>query len=177
MVNVLEQDDLDKLVQAAQKSRRPLHAAIVTTLAYTGLRVGELCGLTLSTLKLGPSSGELIIKHRMGCSRQVSLNVEVCRHLCRYIAVRPTPDRAGNDRVFINQRGEAVTPSGVWRILAKYAQSMGLSGVSPRTLRHTFAVCLLRQGQSLDFIADALGHENVSTTTVLYGKQIRNEMS
>lgn len=164
-LNTLNRIELDRLVRQAQQSSRPLHAAVVTTLAYTGVRVGELCGLTICDVEL--ETDLLIVRHRAGTSRQLELNAETCWYLREYLAVRPIPDRVDDDHLFINQRRETITSSGVWRMLARYAGLAGLDGVSPHTLRRTVAARLLHQGHSLDAIADWLGHENVSTTVVL----------
>ncbi len=69
--------------------------------------------------------------------------------------------------MFISQRGEPLTPSGVWRTIDKYAKQARLDDVSPHVLRHTFAVLLLRK-QKVDLVtvANLLGHENINTTTI-----------
>jgi site-specific recombinase XerD len=55
---------------------------------------------------------------------------------------------------FISQRGQALTPSGVWRTLEKYAQAAELEDVSPHVLRHMFATQLLREeGRDLVTVA------------------------
>jgi integrase len=50
--------------------------------------------------------------------------------------VRPATSK-DEEAVFVGQRGP-LTESGVWRIVAKYADLAGLVDVSPHVLRHTF---------------------------------------
>ncbi len=162
----LERADLNRLLRKVQQSGKPLHAAIVALLANTGLRVGELCALTLDDMELKPRSGKLIVRSGKGEKfREIPLNAEARRSLSEYIPVRPHPAQANDDHLFIGQRGEAITSSGVWRTLDKYARQAGLEDVSPHTLRHTFATLLLREGKvDLVTVADLLGHENINTT-------------
>ena len=68
-------------------------------------------------------------------------------------------------RCALSQRGEALTTSGVWRMLNKYARQAGLEQVSPHVLRHSCASLLLREQQiDLVTVADLLGHQSVNTT-------------
>jgi len=162
----LERADLNRLLRKAQQSGRPLHAAVVTLIAHTGLRVGEVCGLELDDVEIRPRSGKVIVRSGKGGKyREVPLNAEARQALGQYIAVRPHPAREEMDRLFIGQRGEPLTPGGVWRIVVKYARQAGIEEVSPHVLRHTFATLLLREHDTdLVTVADLLGHENVNTT-------------
>jgi site-specific recombinase XerD len=77
--------------------------------------------------------------------------------------VRPNPAVAGDEHLFIGQRGEAITSSGVWRTLNKYAKQAKLDDISPHTLRHTFATLLLREEDTdLVTVSDLLGHPHAS---------------
>ncbi len=79
--------------------------------------------------------------------------------------MRPNPAVAGDEHLFVGQRGEAITSSGVWRTLNKYARQADVGDISPHTLRHTFATLLLREeGTDLVMVSDLLGHENIHTT-------------
>jgi site-specific recombinase XerD len=162
----LDRAKLNRLLRKVQHSGRPLHAAIVTLLANTGIRVGELCKLTLEDVEFKPRSGNLVVRSGKGEKfRELPLNAEARRYLDEYIKVRPNPTVAGDDHLFIGQRGEAITSSGVWRILNKYAEQAEVGAISPHTLRHTFATLLLREGKvDLVTVADLLGHENINTT-------------
>jgi integrase len=71
----LERADLNRLLRKVQHSGRPILAAIVTLLANTGLRVGELCALTLDDVDLKPRSGKLMVRSGKGEKfREIPLN-------------------------------------------------------------------------------------------------------
>ncbi len=161
----LNRSDLNRLLRKVKQSGNPLHIAVLLTLANTGLRVGELVALEVADVETGERSGKVRVRLGKGSRyREVPLNAEVRQALRAYRMVRPQP--AGKVfALFINQRGEALTTSGVWRMLSKYARQAGLDHVSPHVLRHSFASLLLREQQvDLVTVADLLGHQSVNTT-------------
>src|SRR5690606_30114079 len=74
---------------------------------------------------------------------------------------------------FLNHRGSRLTRQGFWLILKSYAQQANISGITPHTLRHTFAAHQLRDGADLGEVQRILGHVNISTTQV-YQRLVNN---
>jgi integrase/recombinase XerD len=82
---------------------------------------------------------------------------------------RPGSARAGT--VFLNARGGPLSRQGAWGILRAAAQRAGLPidgahGVSPHTLRHSYATHLLDGGADVRVVQELLGHASVTTTQV-----------
>jgi integrase/recombinase XerD len=75
--------------------------------------------------------------------------------------------------LFLNHRGSRLTRQGFWLILKSYAQQADISGITPHTLRHTFASHQLRDGAELGEVQRILGHVNISTTQV-YQRLVNN---
>ena len=124
-----------------------------------------MVALETTDVEPGERSGKVRVRLGKGSRyREVPLNAEARQVLRTYCEVRPQP--AGEvSALFINQRGEALTSSGVWRMLSKYVRQAGLEHVSPHVLRHSFASLLLRERQvDLVTVADLLGHQSVNTT-------------
>ncbi len=70
-------------------------------------------------------------------------------------------------RVFINQRGAALSRQGLYKIVQRHARSAGLEHrMSPHTLRHTFATHLLAGGCDLRSLQEMLGHADIATTQI-----------
>jgi site-specific recombinase XerD len=161
---VLDQRELSGLLDGTRSDgepewRRCRDDAVLEVLYGSGLRVGELCGLGLSSLSLAESAATVWGKG--GKERRVPLSEPAIAALRRWIAIRGDvlgPDRG--DVLFGNERGRPLTPRDVRRIVDRRAPSP----THPHALRHTFATHLLDGGADLRAVQELLGHSDVATT-------------
>lgn len=137
-------------------------AAIVVLLLHTGLRVHELCMLTLDTIEISPRKGQVTVTGKGFKQRTIPLSKPAREMVSEWLKVRPPGDR---EALFTNQRGAALKPRSAQRAIQRLAESAGLeANVTPHTLRHTFAKWLIDEGVSLEKVAKLLGHSNLNTT-------------
>ncbi|MCB1044913.1 MAG: site-specific tyrosine recombinase XerD [Acidobacteria bacterium] len=133
----------------------------------SGLRVSELVGLRLSQLRMDP--GFLLAYGKGKKERAVPLGRTAVSWMERYLAnSRPALLHHVVDTVFLNRFGVGMTRQAFWKIVKKYALTVGIdrSRVSPHVIRHSFATHLLNHGADLRAIQMMLGHSDMSTTQI-----------
>lgn len=153
--------------------------AIIEVLYATGVRVSELSGMTLDSLRL--ADGEVLVFGKGGRQRLVPLHKTAQAVLLEYLEkgrphlaargqVRLRPDSAQSpvsNRLWLNARGGGLTRGGIRVILDRAVRLAGVAqGVSPHTFRHTFATHLLEGGADLRAVQELLGHVDLSSTQV-----------
>ncbi|KXS56780.1 MAG: hypothetical protein AMR96_00695 [Candidatus Adiutrix intracellularis] len=131
-----------------------------------GLRVSELLDLTLAQVNLE----DAFLKVRgKGDKERLSPMGEVAVNLLRRYFNEARPSLAGpasRSFVFLNRRGGRLSRQYFWRILGEYAEQLGLLGVTPHVLRHSFATHLVEGGADLRAVQMMLGHASLVTTEI-----------
>jgi len=142
--------------------------ALFETLYATGMRVSELCQLTLDQLDLEERLVRIIGKGNK--ERLVPLGASARHWLDRYIVeARPLlqKGRLTHGVVFLNRQGKGLTRAGVWFLIKRQAKAAGITkALSPHTFRHSFATHLLEGGADLRVVQELLGHADISTTQI-----------
>jgi integrase/recombinase XerD len=148
------------LMRAVNQSGKVRDIAIITLLLHTGLRVSEMCRLTMDSIVIKKRSGSVTVIGKGNKQRVVPLNVTVRNALVEWLNVRghkPGP-------LFLSQKGGGLSPRSVERLVKKYAYHARLDEVTPHILRHTFCKSLIDARVSIDRVADLAGHESLDTT-------------
>lgn len=140
--------------------------ALMELIYGAGLRVSEAVELETSRLELEARNVQVLGKR--GKVRRVPLPVETAAWLDRYLREgRPLLAKRAGARVLLSDTGKNLLRQTAYDILEKYAKRAGLPvGTSPHTLRHTYAVHLLKGGADLRAVQELLGHESIATTQV-----------
>jgi integrase/recombinase XerD len=159
---------LDSVVGADPVARRD--RAVLELLYATGMRVSELCGLSLSDLELDEGLARVFGKGAK--ERLVPFGSVATRALLDWLgpegrgmltseAVRRTDAEA----VFLGRRGRRLGRQHVWLILQERGARVGLADrLSPHVLRHSCATHLLDRGADLRVVQELLGHASIATT-------------
>lgn len=144
--------------------------SILETLYSSGIRVSELVGLNRGDIDL--LSSLLKIRGKGKKERIVPVGEKAIQALRDYLESLPASVRKKSEGqhetpVFLNRSGSRLTDRSVRRLIVKYARRVSLKGgISPHTLRHTFATHLLDRGADLRSVQELLGHANLSTTQI-----------
>jgi integrase len=139
----------------------PDHIAPITLVALnTGLRRGELLGLTWGDVDLG--ANRVTVRGdsaKSGMTRYVPLNSEA-RNV--FTAWRGPADRTSRDLVFPGPQGEQMfSLKTAWQ---KVATAANLKDFTFHDLRHTFASKLVQAGVDLNTVRELLGHADIKMT-------------
>jgi site-specific recombinase XerD len=130
-------------------------------LAYAaGLRAEELVNLDVRSLDA--DAEEVRVEGKGGRTRVVPVGEHAWKALDRYLARGRTVLNSGeSEALFLSKTGRRLSTSDVRRRLRLQTRR---AGISPHTLRHSFATHLLEGGADLRAIQELLGHSSISTT-------------
>jgi integrase/recombinase XerC len=136
--------------------------AMLELLYGAGVRVSELCGLSLDDVDREARVVKVLGKGNK--ERLCPFNRATLSALDAYLA-RRAELAASSEALFVNHRGGRLTTRSVARHLDRYVLRAGLARrVSPHALRHSFATHLLNRGLDIRSIQELLGHASLSTT-------------
>lgn len=157
------------LLDEAARNRRPegiRDRAMLEVLYATGVRVSELVSLNLHDIAIESRHVRCLGKGRK--ERMVPLHDRAVESLSDYIDnARPALCRSQDEvALFLNHRGQRLTRQGFWLILKSYSTAAQIDGITPHTLRHSFATHMLNGGTDLRKVQEWLGHSSISTTQI-----------
>ncbi|GIW75481.1 MAG: tyrosine recombinase XerC [Phycisphaerae bacterium] len=142
--------------------------AMLEVLYSSGIRVSELVDLEVQDIDL--TEGVLRVRGKGRKDRLTPIGSQAILALKRYFVARQSDSRMNTQythKVFLNKHGQPLSTRSVRRKLDKYLTIAGLDpGISPHTLRHSFATHLLNNGADLRSVQELLGHQSLSTTQV-----------
>lgn len=165
MKAISAQDERAILQVAAESSRRDY--AIVTVMATSGVRAGELISMSLHTLDL--RRGEALVNGKRGW-RKAWLGVASVEALRAYIDEERPHGR--EDTLWLSRFGEPLTLYGVRQLIDRLAERAGVVGRhNLHAFRHRTAQAWLDQGMNAETVAQLLGHADVALTLRIYGNQ------
>ena len=170
---VLSPDEVSALLRAWPGSGYAAYRnrVAVLTLLDTGLRVAELCSLTVGAVDLAAGTATVMGKGRK--ERLVPLSMPLRSELRRFMRVREAM-RLPSTFLLASSRGGAWATNSVEQAFRRAAVGVGLdpARVRPHNFRRTAATTLLRQGASLEHVRAILGHSDVSTTARYLGLDV-----
>jgi len=154
----LSQEEAQRIVAAADT---PWNRCLVILLLTTGMRRSEAVGIALDDIDV--ENGQLLVHGKGSKERTAPLTEEAIEAVRHYLRHR----RETNcQRLFVSQTGQAIQGRVVNQMLDRVLQKAELvgRGITPHTLRHTFATHLIRNGTDIRTVQELLGHSDIQTT-------------
>ncbi|HSW35910.1 MAG TPA: tyrosine recombinase XerC [Candidatus Limnocylindrales bacterium] len=144
---------------------------ILELIYASGLRVSELTGANIDSLQL---ERRLIkVSGKGGKERIIPLGRVAAGFLQEYLdKIRPSLVERSDDEkparaMFLNRWGKSLSDRGVRYMFQKYIRQVShKEGITPHSLRHSFATHLLEGGADLRVVQELLGHVSISTTQI-----------
>jgi integrase/recombinase XerD len=164
-------EDVERLLEAAGYAGTALamrDRALLEVLYGTGARISEAVGLDVDELDL--TDNTVLLTGKGSKQRRVPVGSYAAAAVSAYLEqARPVlaAGGRGTPRLFLNARGGPLSRQSAWVVLRSAAERAGLAaGVSPHTLRHSFATHLLEGGADVRVVQELLGHASIMTTQI-----------
>ncbi len=152
--------ECDHLRPTADRDR-----AMILLLLDTGVRASEICadhnrkapGLLIQDVDRRNLT--ITVMGKGDKERTLPISPRTSKAVWRYLLTRA--DAALTDPLFTNQRGEALTSSGLLQLIRRLGKRAGILKAHPHRFRHTFAINFLRNGGNTLELQRLLGHSTL----------------
>jgi len=169
---IITRDDIDALIGAAREQESPegLRLSCIVEMLYAaGLRVTELAGLPLASVR--GKDGFIIVRGKGRKERMAPLNPSAREAIKAYLDVREEFVPKGDQSKFLFPSRSAegyLTRRRVHQMLKELALKANIDPdkLSPHVLRHAFATHLVEGGADLRSVQTLLGHADIATTQI-----------
>jgi integrase/recombinase XerD len=138
--------------------------ALLELMYACGLRVSEVVNTKVGDLDI--DSAILTTTGKGSKTRRVPIGTSAVEWCKSYLAARRKHEKIEVDNLFVSPVGRPLTRQLIHSLISTYAENCGLVGVSPHTLRHSFATHLVQNNADIRSVQQMLGHADISTTQI-----------
>lgn len=162
----LNQSEIDTLLSQPDVSTETglRDRAILELMYASGLRVSEAVNVKMSDVDL--DSGILTTTGKGSKTRRVPVGSSAVEWLKTYLVARRKKQSIEVQNLFVTPLGRSINRQIIYDFVREYAEKCGFQGVSPHTLRHSFATHLIQNRADIRSVQQMLGHSDISTTQI-----------
>ncbi len=156
---------LNQLIGSKKSLNKLTTLVAVELMLCTGMRVGELSGITVNCVDIYERKIKIFGKGAR--ERYVYLpDEELCELVHAYIQQRQITE-PDNNNFLVNSRGQPASTQFLRKLIKEVAEkAFTKQKVTPHMLRHSAACELLESGLDIRFVQRLLGHSSISTTEI-----------
>lgn len=163
--------DVEMFRQMILESGNKRNYALITLLAYGGLRISEALNIRMTDFNI--ISREVIVKGKGEKTRTVFMNEKVKASLQSWLRERNNRG-IEHDFLFVSNRNKQVDRTTINKLFKEYSEKVG-KNITPHDLRHFFCSRAIELGMSIHEVANQAGHSNIHTT-LLYTNPSKEEL-
>lgn len=155
----LSREEYLRLVAAAREKGDTRLELLLQLMASTGIRVSEICYVTVDAL----ATGQVQIRLK-GKIRTILLPGKLCRRLRDY----QRRQKITSGPLFLTRNRRAMDRRDIWLQMKRLCALAGVAKekVFPHNLRHLFARAFYKAQKDIVKLADVLGHSSIETTRI-----------
>ena len=156
--------------KARQKEWRERDVCLMLIALTTGLRRAALYKLDVDDIDL--EHGTITVVDKGDKIQEYNIPSSVMDDISKWLTKRVTLVKAGEDALFISNRGTRMTPEAIYACVRKYSANIEGKHISPHKLRASYATALYNKTHDVYFVSQAMGHSGVEVTKLyIRGKQ------
>ena len=148
---------------------------IIELLFATGMRISELCSLTLKQIDFF----DFIIKIYGKGSRERLIQIcnnDIQRIMNKYKESYLQDEGNTDSYFFINRLHNRLSEQSVRNMIKTYAKDASIPQlITPHMFRHSFATLLLEEDVDIRYIQQLLGHSSITTTQIYTHTSIKKQ--
>ena len=148
-----------------QKRNALRDAAVIELLFATGIRISELCSLSVNAVNL---YDRIILIYGKGSKeRKVQIGSDAVANILEKYKNDFNTELQNCGHFFANQNGRELSDQSVRRMINKYTALAAIDmHITPHMFRHTFATSLLEADVDIRYIQEILGHSSINVTEI-----------
>lgn len=177
LIPPMREEDQPRVLSEAECTRLraavrfdPRDAAIIELLLHTGITLSECARVTIDDITLPTTiinedgnAGNVTVRGKRRKNRSLILNWKVCETIKGCLAERPAVE---SPALFITKFDKGIGPRSIENLVTKHLREAGIYDASVHSLRHTFAMHMVKIGTRLDVVRKALGYSSLKSTSI-----------
>jgi integrase len=156
----------EKILVDALNRYGPMYRILWMLGVHTGLRISDLLNLRVADIK--PQMA--VREKKTGKIRTIEISAEMIDAIGAYAKRCYLNPR---NMLFPGQKmGYPISRMNVWRVFRAVGAELGIAGLSPHSMRKTFATDLYAATGDISAVQRALRHKYIDTTMAYLGKRV-----